>query len=171
MLIVALVLDLLVLAVFIEAKLFKFISPLLQGKDVTVYVLANVYTVELLFPAMVVVSGSDRFYDHLRGQLRHFDHLMWIFQWPFRGTPFKHWRKAIAASVKLCTWWSLTPIVFFHNAYGGATDAAHLIEFTPAFGLVVSEFVVCPPTQRCPYSATFLEAVGFQPCQVLSPTS
>jgi hypothetical protein len=79
--VVALLLDLPVLAVFIEAKLFKFISPLLQGKDITLYGLSNVYTVELPFPAMVVVLG---FRTEQRKKLgtfylllpRHFNHII-----------------------------------------------------------------------------------------------
>ena len=124
------------------------LTPEEQGKDINVYVLANVYKVDLLFPAMVVVSGSAKFYDHLRVRLNLYDHVMSICQQSFRGVPFKGWHKTIAACKKRCKQWQLSPILFFHNAYGGATNAAHLIRFTESFGLTSSEFDHPPNVAR-----------------------
>jgi hypothetical protein len=55
-LVVALLLKLQVSAVFMEAKMLKFIAPLFATQDVKLYILANVFTVDLPSPSVVVVA-------------------------------------------------------------------------------------------------------------------
>jgi hypothetical protein len=79
-LVVALLLDLPILAIFIEARVARLLGPLLHGKSLALYVLAEVTSIDLPFPLVVVVSGSITFYARLRDRLKYHDYVMWVFQ-------------------------------------------------------------------------------------------
>jgi hypothetical protein len=82
-LVVALLLKLQVSAVFMEAKMLKFIAPLFATQDVKLYILANVFTMDLPSPSVVVVSGSVEFFARLRSRLKAHDQVCWILQQDF----------------------------------------------------------------------------------------
>ena len=148
MLVVSLLLGLPLLVVFIDAKLLKFIALFLVNHNVPVYVLANVSSVDLPCPAVVVVSGDADFFARVRGRFKSHEFVMWILQQPFRGVPFWHWRSIISAVTRRCSRWDLLPIKFRHNAYGGATNASHVIAFSAAFGVSSDSFVHPPNVTR-----------------------
>jgi hypothetical protein len=146
-LVVALMLDLSIAAVFIEAMMLKFLSPLLADRDITVYMLANVYSVDLPHPAVVIVSGLVQFFSGLRrrGRLKLHSYVLWILQQSFCGLSFKTWLRTLTVGSERCMDWGLSPIDFRHDSYGGATTACHLFGFSAAFGIDAS---TChPPPQ------------------------
>jgi hypothetical protein len=147
-LVVALLLDLPVAAVFLEAKMLKFLSPLLTERQITVHLLASVYSVHLPHPAVVVVSGSVQFFSGLKGRLSHYSHVLWILQQSFRGLSFKSWLRTLTIGTKRCKDWGLSPVRFCHDSYGGATTACHLFGFSPAFGIDASTYHHPPNVER-----------------------
>jgi hypothetical protein len=94
---------------------------------------------QVSFPShhVVIVSGSVEFLEKLSHSLGAIPLLIWSFEQSFHGKSFQSWNRRLGTVSAYCRERQLTPVLFPHRLYGGATNASHLIAFSRGIGFDV----------------------------------
>eukprot|EP00804_Cyclotella_cryptica_P022757 CCRYP_004988-RA/>CCRYP_004988-RA protein AED:0.68 eAED:0.37 QI:0/-1/0/1/-1/1/1/0/432 len=97
---------------------------------------------------------------------------MWIMQRSVRGLSFKHGQHLMNQAVGACAHLDLSPVIFRHSDYGGATNAAHVIAFSRSFDIWPSHFKRPPNVPRSIRHFWKLAAsIPAKPCSILPTVS
>jgi hypothetical protein len=117
-------------AVFVNPRFISFISVLVPPA-IVVRPVTDIFTSSWPVHSVVIVSGTLKFFSSLRPRLVNHGSYLWLFEQKFRNVSYKVWSRDLGVVARRCGSWDLTPVLFRHCHYGGATNASHLVAFTP----------------------------------------
>ena len=147
-LIVALSLGIAVERAFINPRLQSWLQLYLDAKGQQVWPLDSVFTSPLHPASFVIISGTVGFLERLRGWLGGHSAILFLHEQDFHGVSFHVWDRKLKKDASVARKWGLHPVFFPHTAYGGATNAIHMVAFGPGSGLDVTSFQHPPNVAR-----------------------
>lgn len=117
---------------FVTPGVLKIVGSSLESSGVSVYNLDRFHRAQLVWPAVVVVSGTQSFYKRLQCRLLSHSDVIWSHEQVFRGSHYQQCSKRLGEVSRFCRASNLKSVSFRHSAYGGATNAIHLVAFSPS---------------------------------------
>lgn len=91
-LIVAKSLGLLVAQVFLKETVIHYFGEVLRSLSVEALDLVHFSRVALVWPAVVVILGSQAYFERHRLRLRAYTDMIWLFEQRFMGCHYQRWR-------------------------------------------------------------------------------
>lgn len=126
--------------VFVTPSISRLLCSSLDTAGVSVFSVDQFHRTQLVWPAIVVISGSQYFFSRLQCHLQAHSGMIWSHEQLFCGSHYQQCSKRLGEVSHFCRASNLKSVQFRHSAYGGATNAIHLVAFSPSLASAWKSF-------------------------------